>query len=267
MLTGGTPLDGERLRSAAFGEVQRLIREERPPKPSTRLAESIARPEASCASQLTIPPNSLRGDLDWIVLKALEKEPDRRYGFAGALAEDLGRFLERKPVEARPPSMAYILRRFTARHRGPVFAVAALLLALVLGAVGTTIGMTRALDAKERLTLKNEELDRQKLELVDYKERLSGLLESNQRMLGEISRMSTGDAGLPTEFEALRKENQTLLDQVRSEVANQQRYAEEIEKLQQAKAELEKLADNQGKWNAELKRENEQMLAMLNRRP
>jgi uncharacterized protein YdcH (DUF465 family) len=137
--------------------------------------------------------------------------------------------------------MAYLMQRFTRRHRGPVFAGAALLLALVLGAVGTTIGMKRALDAKEELIEKNEELDRQKLALVDYKERLAGLLESNQKMLGEISTMSTSESRLPTEFEALRKENQALLDKVGNELANQERYAEEIEGLKCANARLEKL--------------------------
>jgi hypothetical protein len=174
-------------------------------------------------------------------MKALEKDPGRRYESAGAMAEDLIRFLQHKPVEARPPSMTYLMRRFTRRHRVPVIAGAALLLALVLGAVGTSIGMKRALDAKKQLIGKNEELDRQKLALVDYKERLAGLLESNQKMLGEISRMSTSEAGLPAEFEALRKENQALLDKVSSEVANQERYAEKIERLQRANADLERL--------------------------
>jgi hypothetical protein len=87
----------------------------------------------------------------------------------------------------------------------------------------------------------NRELDRQKLALVDYKERLSGLLESNQKMLGEICGMGANEAQLPAEFEALRTENQALLDKVKNEVANQERYAEEIERLQRANARLEKL--------------------------
>jgi serine/threonine protein kinase len=241
LLTGTTPLDGDQLRSAAYGEMQRLIREQTPPKPSTKLAESIAKPGASGVSHPGVSPRALRGDLDWIVLKALEKDPARRYESAGAMAEDLFRYLQHKPVEARPPSMTYLMLRFTRRHRGPVFASAALLLALVLGAAGTSIGMKRALDAKEELIGKNEELARQKLALVDYKERLAGLLESNQKMLDEIRRMSTNETMLPTEFEALRKENQALLDKVKNEVANQQRYAEEIERLQRANAQLEKL--------------------------
>lgn len=230
LLTGTTPLDGHQLRNATYAGMQRLIREVIPPKPSTRLAEAAA-----------VSPRSLRGDLDWIVLKALEKDPARRYESAGALAEDLQRFLQHKPVQARSPSMAYVTLRFTRRHRGPVFAGAALLLMLILGAVGTSIGMKRALDAKAELERKNAELDQQKLELVDYKERLAGLLESNQKMLGEISTRNTGEAGLPTEFEALRQENQTLLDKVSNEVVNQERHAEEIKRLRQTNTELEKL--------------------------
>ena len=238
LLTGTTPLDGDQLRSAAYAEMQRLIREQTPPKPSTKLAEVLARPGSSHPG---VSPRTLRGDLDWIVLKALEKDPARRYESAGAMAEDLFRFLQHKPVEARPPSMTYLMLRFTRRHRGPVFAGAALLLALVLGAAGTSIGMKRALDAKAEVIEKNQELDRQKLALVDYKERLAGLLESNQKMLGEIRGMSTNEAQLPAAFEALRNENQALLDKVKNEVANQERYAEEIERLRRTNAQLEKL--------------------------
>ena len=257
MLTGETPLDSRRLRGAAFAEMQRLIREETPPKPSTRLAETLTRPGPPDLTRHGVSPRALRGDLDWIVLKALEKEPGRRYDSAGAMAEDLGRFLQHKPVEARPPSVAYLMQRFARRHRGPVFAGAALILTLLMGAVGTTIGMKRALDAKE-------ELVRQKLTLVDYKERLAGLLESNQKMLGEISRMNANEATLPTEFEALRKENQALLDKVRSEVANQERYTEEIERLQLAKAQLNMLTDDLRGETTELKNGNKRLQSKLN---
>jgi serine/threonine protein kinase len=237
LLTATTPLDGNQLRKAGYAGMQRLIREVTPPKPSARLAETLDR-----SGSTRISPRALRGDLDWIVLKALEKDPGRRYESAGAMVEDLQRFLQHKPVEARPPSMTYLMLRFTRRHRGPVIAGAALLIALILGAAGTSIGMNRALNAAEELVGKNEELDRQKLALVDYKERLSGLLESNQKMLGEIRRMSTNEAQLPAEFEALRNENQALLDKVKNELANQERYAEEIDRLRQETARLEKLA-------------------------
>lgn len=241
MLTGTTPLDGERLRIASYGEMQRLIRDETPPKPSSRLAESLSQPGSSDLFRPGFLPDALRGDLDWIVLKALEKEPGRRYESAGALANDVVRFLEHKPVKARPQSMTYVTLRFARRHRGPVFAATGLLLALVLGAAGTAVGMKRALDAKEALIRKNAELDSQKLELVDYKERLAGLLESNQKMLGDIQKLGLNPEQLPTEFEAIRKKNKDLLDKVSNEVANQERYAEEIERLRHANAQLGKM--------------------------
>jgi serine/threonine protein kinase len=221
LLTGTTPLDEQQVKNAGYAEMQRLIRDVTPPKPSTRPHPGVS-------------PRALRGDLDWIVLKALEKDPARRYESAGALAEDVRCFLQQKPVEARPPSWIYLMQRFTRRHRGPVFASIALLLTLLLGAVGTTISMKHALDAKQELQTKNTEL-------VDYKERLSGLLATNQNMLSEIRRMSSDEAQLPAEFEALQKQNQTLLDKVKNEVANQQRYAQQIEKLQQANSRLEQL--------------------------
>ena len=263
VLTGTTPLDGKQLRKATYGEMRRLIREETPPKPSVKLAETLALPEPSNISRPGVSPRALRGDLDWIVLKALEKDPDRRYESAGAMAEDLDRFLQHKPIEARPPSMSYVIRRFARRHRGPVFAGVGLFLALVLGAVGTSIGMKRALDAKEELVRKNGELDRQKLALVDYKERLAGLLESNQRMLGEIGSTSISKESLPADFKALRQENQTLLDKVRNEVANQERYAEEIERLRREKAKVETLAGKKDDEISGLKNENEQLRADL----
>lgn len=242
LLTGTTPLDGGRIRNATLSEIQRLIREVTPPKPSARLAEPAANSDRPDHAPPGVSPRALRGDLDWIVLKALEKDPARRYDSAGALAEDLSRFLRHKPVEARPPSVAYLMRRFTRRHRGPVFAAAALLLALLLGAVGTSLGMKRALDAKEQLLEKNRQLDHRTLELIDYKERLAGLLESNQKMLGQIRSAGLNEAQLPAEFEALRSENQALLDKVRNEVANQERYTEEIARLRRANALLETLA-------------------------
>src|SRR5947209_15737158 len=86
----------------------------------------------------------LRGDLDWIVMKALAKERDRRYETASGLAKDIERFLNHEPVLAGPPSAGYRLRKFVQRHRGQVIAASLLLLALLAGIVGTTIGLIRA---------------------------------------------------------------------------------------------------------------------------
>lgn len=245
LLTGRTPVDFQQLRDATYGEVQRIIREDMPVKPS------------SCGDETSIiAPRALRGDLDGIVLKALEKEPSRRYESAGAFAEDVMRFLHFKPVKARPPSMPYLMLRFARRYRGAVAAGTALLTALILGAVGTSMGMKRALDAKQQL-------ERNNAELIDAKERLAGLLESNQNMLDEISRMNTSAAALPREFEALRKENQELLGKVSSEVANQERYAEQISRLKESQADLEKNLTQQRIDHAELVREKNKVQSRL----
>ncbi len=147
LLTGSTPFDGQRLRSAAFGEIQRIIREVEPPPPSTRLSESRER-LAGLASQRRSEPRKLgalvRGELDWIVMKSLDKDRRRRYGSAAELAEDVVRFLDGRPVQAAPPSRAYAARKFVRRHRGPVIAAGVVLAAILAGLLGTAIGFVRA---------------------------------------------------------------------------------------------------------------------------
>ncbi len=136
LLTGVTPFDGVQLRSAAFAEIQRIIREVEPPKPSTRLSTlkealpSVAAHRAAAPARL---PSLVRGDLDWIVMKCLEKERSRRYDTAGGLAQDIERHLAGEPVLAAPPSPAYRFRKFIRRHRAAVTAGAAVAGALIAG--------------------------------------------------------------------------------------------------------------------------------------
>jgi non-specific serine/threonine protein kinase/serine/threonine-protein kinase len=136
MLAGVTPLDGKRLRSAAYGEMQRIIREVEPSPPSTRLAQE-RETLGSIAATRRIEPRRLgsllRGELDWIVMRALDKDRARRYDTAGALATDVERYLAGNPVEAAPASVAYRLRKFVHRNRGPVLAGSLVLAALVAG--------------------------------------------------------------------------------------------------------------------------------------
>ena len=121
----------------------RLIKEFEPPRPSTRLSNSEALP--SIAAQRRIDPNQLRkslaGDLDWVVMKALEKERSRRYETANGLAMDIHRYLANEPVSASPPSARYRLQKFVQRNRAGVFAGVALGTSLLLGLVGTSLGM------------------------------------------------------------------------------------------------------------------------------
>jgi tetratricopeptide (TPR) repeat protein/predicted Ser/Thr protein kinase len=150
LLTGETPLERGRLRKAAWDEILRVIREEEPPKPSTRLSGSARLP--ALAAQRQLEPAKLarllRGDLDWVVMKALEKDRGRRYETANGFARDVQHYLAEEPVLAGPPTAAYRLRKFVRRNRGPVLAAGALLLALLVGIAGTTWGLLRALRAE-----------------------------------------------------------------------------------------------------------------------
>jgi WD40 repeat protein/serine/threonine protein kinase len=136
VLVGALPFEPSALRRAGLAEVLRLIREVEPPRPSTRLralgseVARVARDRATSADALY---RDLRGDLDWIVSKAMEKEPSRRYGTAAELRDDVARFLAAEPVLARPPSSAYRVNKFLRRHRGPAVAGAVAVLALVAG--------------------------------------------------------------------------------------------------------------------------------------
>ena len=106
LLTGTTPLDRKRLHSAAFAEMLRMIKEEEPPKPSTRLTESKESLASLAAQRRTEPARltkAVRGELDWIVMKCLEKDRTRRYDTANSLARDVERYLHDEPVEACPP--------------------------------------------------------------------------------------------------------------------------------------------------------------------
>jgi tetratricopeptide (TPR) repeat protein len=147
LLTGSTPFSGTDLRSAAFGEIQRIIREVEPPKPSTRLSQS-AETIANVAAHRRTEPKKLgttvRGELDWIVMKALEKDRARRYESANGLAADVERFLAGEAVVAAPPGRGYRVRKFVKRNRGPVIATVVIAAVLVLGVIGTSIGLVQA---------------------------------------------------------------------------------------------------------------------------
>jgi serine/threonine protein kinase/Tfp pilus assembly protein PilF len=153
LLTGLRPLSDKRLKKAALAESIRVIREEEPVKPSTRLLTHKSLPSLAALRQ--IEPRRLmtmlRGELDWVVMKCLEKERDRRYETATGLARDIERFLASETVEARPPSTAYRLKKYIHRNQRLVVATAVLLLAVLAGLAGTTWGLVRARRANVRL--------------------------------------------------------------------------------------------------------------------
>jgi serine/threonine protein kinase/WD40 repeat protein/tetratricopeptide (TPR) repeat protein len=151
LLTGSTPFTQERLQQAAFDEMRRIIREEEPPRPSTRLS-TAGKAASTISANRQSDPKRLRqacyGELDWIVMKALEKDRKRRYEMASAFAADVQRYLSHEPVHAHPPSLSYRLRKFVQRHRAGVLAAALVGLALVTGMVGMTWGFIHATQAE-----------------------------------------------------------------------------------------------------------------------
>ena len=136
LLTGTTPFDAEVLRARGFLEVLRIIREEDPPTPSARL-HTLGDRLLEVAGRRHVEPAALaklvRGDLDWIVMKAIDKDRRRRYGSASELSDDVARSFRHEPVIARPPSTAYRLRKFAKRRQGRLLATASVVLAVVLG--------------------------------------------------------------------------------------------------------------------------------------
>ncbi len=161
LLTGRTPFDGRELLRAGFDEMRRIIRDEEPPRPSTSLTRELT--AAGPAAGRAIDTNAkeevmaaakrmqwireiiprLRGDLDWIVLKCLEKDPSRRYGTANGLALDIQRHLDDEVVLARPPSPFYLMRKVARRNRGVIFGAAAAIIALIVAVVALAVGVSR----------------------------------------------------------------------------------------------------------------------------
>jgi eukaryotic-like serine/threonine-protein kinase len=150
LLTGSTPLDKKRFKEAAMLEMLRVIREVEPPKPSTRL--STLADSSSVAANRGLEPKKLsglvRGELDWIVMKALEKDRRRRYETASGLADDVRRHLNDEPVMAGPPSSLYRLRKLARRNRAGMATAAIVAAALVLGAAVATWQAIRATRAE-----------------------------------------------------------------------------------------------------------------------
>ena len=175
LLTGTTPLERKRFREAAWDEIRRVIREEEPPPPSTRLSSTDTL--ASLASCRQMEPTELakqvRGELDWIVMKALQKDRTRRYETANGLARDIQRYLNDEVVEARPPSTGYKLSKFVSRHKRQVIAANLLLLALLAGIAGTTWGLIQAAKANRALAAKNAELSMANDRVVQANAKLS----------------------------------------------------------------------------------------------
>jgi WD40 repeat protein/serine/threonine protein kinase len=139
LLTGTTPFDKERLKDASYDEIRRIIREEEPAKPSTRIS-TLGQTAATVSANRQSEPRRLsqlfRGELDWIVMKALEKDTNRRYETASSFAADVQRYLHDEPVHACRPSAPYRFRKFARRHQAALMTASAIAFAVLLGVAG-----------------------------------------------------------------------------------------------------------------------------------
>jgi WD40 repeat protein/tetratricopeptide (TPR) repeat protein len=201
LLAGSTPIQRDTLKTAALDEMLRLVREQEPPPPSSRISTSQAGP--SIAANRQAEPAKLgrfvRGELDWIVMKALSKERDRRYESATALAADVERFLSHEPVTAGPPSQAYRLRKFVRRNKGQVAAAALVFCLLVAGVVGTSLGLVAANRAAARAQ------DEEQAAIAERDEKVKALAAETEARRDE----TVAKTGLQT---ALAAERRTAYD-------------------------------------------------------
>ncbi|HVJ82161.1 MAG TPA: serine/threonine-protein kinase, partial [Planctomycetia bacterium] len=202
LLTGTTPISKDRFKRAAFEEIRRIIREEDPPKPSTRLTESTDSLPSISAVRGTEPARltkSLRGDLDWIAMKALEKNRERRYATAAGFALDIQRYLANEPVSAGPPSAWYRLRKFARRNRGSLAFAALAGAAAALAVIGLTVNHRMVSREKGE---KEAALER----VTEEKKRADENLATARRAVNQYLHRAVDDPLLKTaDFQKLRK--------------------------------------------------------------
>ena len=135
------PFDSKKMHQAAFDEMLRIIREEEPPRPSAKLSglsEGAVKAAQNRRTEVKTLAKRLHKELEWIPLKAMRKEPDRRYKTASELADDVRNYLDGDPLMAGPEAAAYRFRKFARKRRGPIAAVAAVLVTLIVGIVFST---------------------------------------------------------------------------------------------------------------------------------
>jgi serine/threonine protein kinase/WD40 repeat protein len=203
LLTGSTPLTRKRVKEAALLEVLRVIREEEPPRPSTRLSSTEELPSIS-AQRHTEPAKLtklVRGELDWIVMKALEKDRNRRYETANGFALDLQRYLADEPVLACPPTLGYRLRKFAQRNKAALTTAALVGAALVAAVVVLAVSTVRIGRAKDRTDQALQQANEQRQQAADN-------LDLSRRQLFRArvneARANRRSRGLGQRFESLR---------------------------------------------------------------
>ncbi|NQU25418.1 MAG: protein kinase [Candidatus Nealsonbacteria bacterium] len=184
LLTGTTPFDRKRFVTAAYDEIRRIIREEEPPKPSRRLSTLGETLPTVSANRRTGPARLaalVKGDLDWIVMKTLEKDRTRRYETANGFAADIRRYLGDEAVEARPPSATYHLQKLARRHKVAFTTSAIVAVALLVGIVGTTSQAIRAIGAEREARGLAAVADKARQEMQKQRDLAKSLAELRRR--------------------------------------------------------------------------------------
>jgi serine/threonine protein kinase len=209
LLTGTTPFPTKELLSLGYREMQRTIVEREPLHLSTRLSTMANEERTVVAKSRSTEASNLaklfRGDLDWIAMKCLEKDRARRYDTANALAGDVQHYLSNEPVVACPPSAGYRLRKFVRRNKGPVLAAGFVLLTLVVGIIGTTLGLIEA--GRQR-----DLVDGQRKELAERNRALQAAHE-HEHLLNERARQAIESVTSETAIEQLTRQKELSPDQ------------------------------------------------------
>lgn len=176
LLTGSTPLASDRLNQVGFDELRRIIREEEPLRPSKLLSTLNGDRASTLSAYRRLEPaqleSTIRGDLDWIVMKALDKDRNRRYASAAAMAEDVSRHLSEQPVEARPPTTWYRFSKFSRRNRVALTTISLVAAALLMGS-GISIWQARvAIGAMQQARISASEANQSREDLQEFTNRL-----------------------------------------------------------------------------------------------
>ena len=248
ILTGSTPIRRETFRQAALEEMLRLIREVEPPTPSSRISTSDTLPKIAATRQIEPAKLSrlMRGDLDWIVMKALAKERNRRYESAIALAQDIERFSNHEPVAAGPPGAVYRFRKFARRHRFALATGGAFAVLLVAAAAGGTSLALWANRERER-ALSAEHLAEDEQDRAEQREQMAiDAVRRYGEVVGENRELKT-NPGLATLRGTLLKEPQAFFQRLRDGLqADRETTPESLARLAGANFDLGKLSDEIG---------------------
>ncbi|MGE0376075.1 MAG: protein kinase [Planctomycetaceae bacterium] len=199
LLTGTTPFEKQTLAEKGLDEFRRLLREQDPPRPSAKISTLDAAAQSTLALQRGLDPRqltrSLKGELDWIVMKSLEKDRNRRYESASDFAADVQRYLTDEPVEACPPSAAYRLKKLIHRNWTALATTAIVVTALI---IGTAVSVWQSIEATSARRLANERLNNETIALRDaitqgrHAEKQRHLAEANfQKALDAVEQMLT----------------------------------------------------------------------------